>query len=194
MVQVLKEEILNRIHESACKEFYEKGYKNATMRDIAKGASIPAGLIYSYHKNKASLFESIVKPVHGFVEHMLKEDDKKEQKSVEDTSLFNELENLLNFFTSSRIPFLILIDKSHGTKFENVKSDIIDMTKEHIKQNLSVKASDEYKEMDDFFYHILGNNFMEGIFEIARHYKNKDWADNMLKLLAKQYFYGVNSF
>lgn len=38
--------------------FYEKGYKNTTMSDIAKAANISKGLIYHYFKNKAEILFS----------------------------------------------------------------------------------------------------------------------------------------
>jgi hypothetical protein len=32
---------------------------------------------------------------------------------------------------------------------------------------------------------------LEGFFEIARHYKNEDWARKMLYLLSRQQMYGM---
>ena len=41
--------------------------------------------------------------------------------------------------------------------------------------------------------HILANNFTEGLLEIARHYQNEEWAKEMLKLIARCYYKGVES-
>jgi len=38
--------------------FFEKGYKNTTMADIAEAANISKGLIYHYFKNKAEILFS----------------------------------------------------------------------------------------------------------------------------------------
>ncbi len=42
----------------ALRLFYDKGYKNTSMTDIAKEAKISKGLIYHYFKNKAELLFS----------------------------------------------------------------------------------------------------------------------------------------
>ena len=63
VAQVLKDEIKERIFEAALNEFYQKDYKNATMRDMAEKAGILTGFVYSYYKNKQTLFDEIVQPV-----------------------------------------------------------------------------------------------------------------------------------
>jgi len=91
MAQVLKEEIDNKIVESAKKEFFENDFKTATMRNIAKGADIPVGLVYSYYKNKEVLFDKIVEPVFLVFNASLED---KNDKTTKDESLFNEMEHL----------------------------------------------------------------------------------------------------
>ena len=44
MAQVLKEDIREKILQSALEEFYEKGFTGAVMRSIAGRARIPTGL------------------------------------------------------------------------------------------------------------------------------------------------------
>jgi len=68
------------------------------------------------------------------------------------------------------------------------------MTADHIKDSMMKKVKPENDNIDEFFFHILATNFMESVFEIGRHYKSDKWAKDMLNLLVKQYFYGVNSF
>ncbi len=196
MVQVLKEDIANKIFESARREFFARGFKGATMRNIAAGAGIPVGLVYSYYANKKKLFEAIVQPIYSVFEHLLTEEElnKAADKPHKDQNLFDELRRLLELFKYSREDFLIMIDKSQGTKYEEVRNDLIRMTEIHIKKGMLSKISNKNKDIDDFFFHILANNFMESIFEIGRHYKGEAWASQMLKFMAQQYFYGVNSF
>ena len=63
MAQVLKEEIRENILKAALQEFFDKGYKTAAMRNIARQAKIPTGLIYSYYENKDALFDAVLRPV-----------------------------------------------------------------------------------------------------------------------------------
>jgi AcrR family transcriptional regulator len=44
-------------------EFTKKGFRNASMTTIAKGAQITAANIYRYFQNKDALFEDLISPV-----------------------------------------------------------------------------------------------------------------------------------
>ena len=57
------EDIRENILKAALQEFFDRGYKSAAMRNIAKQARIPTGLIYSYYKNKEALFDAVLRPV-----------------------------------------------------------------------------------------------------------------------------------
>ena len=76
MAQVLKEEIRERILSAALQEFYDKGYRAAAMRSIAKQAMIPTGLIYSYYQSKEALFDAVLSPVRYDWERVLTAGDK----------------------------------------------------------------------------------------------------------------------
>ena len=195
MAQVLKEEIENKIYQMAIDEFYNNDYKTATLRNIAKNAGIPVGLIYTYYKNKEALFNIIVNPIYLSVQKLLLSEPVASNKSQDcDTSFHfqEELPAILNMLKNNRRQFVILIDKSKGTSYANTKEEFIQFTKMHIQTQLQAKMH-KNKKIDELFYHILANNFMEGVFEVARHYKNEEWAANIMQLYTQQYFYGVNS-
>lgn len=190
MAQVLKDRIKQAIYAAAVDEFYNNGYKASTIRNIVQKAHIPSGLLYSYYKNKQDLFNSIVKPVYSEIRESLKNIEESEKHPFEK---FNEIESkiILKMF-NKRKQFIILIDKSRGTKYEHAKDLIIGLVEYHIKYQLNKKMKDVYL-LDDVFLHILANNFMEGIFEIIRHYKSRKWAEKMLKLVSLQYYYGITA-
>ena len=60
MAQVLKEEVRSRIIASAKKELLKKGYKDASMREIAKGADLTVGNLYRYFDSKEELVNTII--------------------------------------------------------------------------------------------------------------------------------------
>lgn len=191
MAQVLKEEIQNRIIKYAIEEFFQKDYRTANMRDIAQKAKIPTGLIYSYFKNKETLFDAIVRPTYQSIKMLLAAEEPADNHSVK--NFFNEETDFLLTLLKDQIKqFIILVDKSSGTKYENAAEDIINFTQIHIQKHMSIKLKGTNTQMDDVFFHILANSFIESIIEIARHYQGEDWARNMVRLLGIQYFYGVN--
>jgi len=51
-----------KILESAKAEFLEKGFKNASLREICKGAGVTTGALYKRFSGKEALFDAVVKP------------------------------------------------------------------------------------------------------------------------------------
>lgn len=195
LVQVLKEKVKEKIYQAAVEEFYKKGFLKAKMQDIAKKAGISTGLTYSYYNNKEDLFASIVEPIYKEILQPLENEEGRDSEIGDPVNLFEqESAFILQLLRQKREIFLILIDCSKGTRFEKAKEQIINVTKEHIKQQLSSRVNGQLFKIDEAFYHILANNFIEGLLEIARHYQGSLWAENMLKLLTHQYFYGVSGF
>ena len=118
MAQVLKDEIRESILKAALQEFYQEGYRSAAMRNIAENAKIPTGLIYSYYKNKQALFDAVLRPVLYDWERVLTAGSENESKHT-NSEIYGlskvETECILNLF-DHRQEFIILIDKSDGTK------------------------------------------------------------------------------
>ncbi|MBQ1871391.1 MAG: TetR/AcrR family transcriptional regulator [Lachnospiraceae bacterium] len=58
MLQKLTEEKLREILEKGSKEFAEKGFERASMKNIAKSAGISVGVLYKYYENKDDFFDA----------------------------------------------------------------------------------------------------------------------------------------
>jgi len=66
MKRVSDPEIRKRqILDAAMKLFYEKGYENTSMADIAKEMDITKGLCYRYYESKQALFQSVIEEYAG---------------------------------------------------------------------------------------------------------------------------------
>lgn len=188
MVQVLKEEIRQRIYDAALIEFYEKDFMSATMKDIALKADIPVGLVYSYYKNKAALFDDIVKSVFMNFTSTLKEEERQNGKPSENFKKIGEVQFLKLFDEHKRV--VILMDKSKGTRHEHAKDELVKIIETHIYNGFLKRGRSIY---DSTFIHILASNFTESVLEIARHYKSKEWAQDVFNLVTKSYFEGINA-
>lgn len=188
MAQVLKEEIFERIFEAGVEVFYEKDFRSAKMKDVAERAHIPVGLIYSYFKNKEELFGKIVSTLSVNFDKLIEEEEMAEGLPSERYKNVAE-KYILDLLKHHKI-FVILMDKSQGTKYEDSKEKMISGLEAHIKKSLSEKAHQPYYDM---LYHILASNFAESILEVARHYENRELAKNMLDLVTKCYYKGVDS-
>jgi AcrR family transcriptional regulator len=192
MVQVLKEDVKRRIYDAAVAEFFEKDYQTATIRSIAKRAAVPLGLVYSYFKNKADLFEAVVEPVMTAIDNIMQLEESKTEKNPED--LFEHLKKQTNSIIrliDSYKTLIILIDKSQGTHYQHFKDELIQRVELHIQTEFIKRAINQY---DDLLFHIWASSFIEGVCEIIRHYKNQKWAEQMIELLVKHYCFGISAF
>ena len=59
-MRVLKDDKYKSILRAARKEFILRGFKDASMRTIAKDANVGLSNIYNYFKNKDEIFLEIV--------------------------------------------------------------------------------------------------------------------------------------
>ena len=53
---------LARIHQAAMEEFLEKGFADASLRQIVKNAGVTTGAFYGYYSSKEALFTALVEP------------------------------------------------------------------------------------------------------------------------------------
>ena len=52
----------DQIQRAAIREFWEKGFRGASLRQIVKNAGVTTGAFYGYFSSKEALFASIVEP------------------------------------------------------------------------------------------------------------------------------------
>lgn len=71
MAQVLKDEVKEKIQNSAVDVFTRKGYKKASIKEIAINANVSVGNVYRYYKNKDELYESVIKGVYDGVNQLM---------------------------------------------------------------------------------------------------------------------------
>lgn len=75
-MQVLKDEVRESIRTAAIKTFTDKGYRGASMREIASLAGMSVGNLYRYFKNKEEMFGYLVQPlIDMFLKANLKEQE-----------------------------------------------------------------------------------------------------------------------
>lgn len=187
-MQVLKEEIRNRILDSAEQMFYEKGYGQTSMRSIADEVGISVSNLYLYYKNKAALFAGVVDDfyrffVHGFASFI---DHRDESAAHMDVEVVKALKRII---ASNPKKFVILMDKSAGTEYEEVKREIIQNIQGHILSQL--KRGTGYEES---VIGIIADNFFNAVIEIAKQYRDETWLDGALNTLINYHMNGIKLF
>ena len=127
MPQILKPEIKDKILSSALDCFLEKGYRNASMQEIAGRAGIAAGNIYNYFHNKEELFSTLITPTLAQVKAIfgVRASDLPMLSLSEGLGIAGKkMDAFIDVYRKNRRVFVLLFDKSDSTKFETTKGEV----------------------------------------------------------------------
>ncbi len=176
-MQVLKDDIREKIIRAAVCEFSEKGYRGSSLRVIARNAGIVMGNIYRYFKNKEELFSSAVGPVYSHIAVMTAQVETEieaakgpwtDEQAL--TLIRRVYGQILDTFSGHGAELLILLDKSAGSVYENTKEDFTGQTERILKTRLSQEV-----ELDDpYICHVIAAAFVEGVCVVLRDGGNHD--------------------
>jgi len=190
-MQYLKDEVKNRIVSAALDEFDQKGFNDASMREIAKNAGIATGNIYRYFAGKDELFKSIMLPVYQrFTALVFSEFG----SDSDDTFVLADIvDKVMSFYGEYSREFMILLDKSEGSAFQDVKETLIALIEKRVKEELLPKLADVgIKIADEFIFYVISSMLVEGVFTILRACKGD--SDRLKKLMGQMLALNLHYF
>lgn len=191
-MQVLKDEIRQKIVTEALEVFLEKGYEKTSMRDLAQRVGTSVSNMYHYFTSKEELFHAIAEPIAGRVRRVLNEIVTHEARGaseiVEEEYVTKALGQVIK---GHRREFIVLMDKSGGTVYENVKAEIISAVETHIIQHHLRGSEEVHRPRRAFLMHFLATNLIEALVEIARHCRDSREVDHSVRSLMKYHIGGV---
>ncbi len=191
---LLKDESLNsKIIKAAKDEFYNKGFRTATLRAIADSAGVTTGAIYTRYKNKNQLFYDICKDAIVAMEEYfgLTEDKKKMVPMIfGDLSLMKEA-----IFYHSRIildnadEFELLLFKSDGSQYQGYRNDLMDIYVQTFSRIFYIKGCEKnFSKSADVLFKTLGAFYMGFIEEIIIHKNENDLINEYIDKIARILF------
>jgi len=144
----------------------EKSYQDASMRVIAKSAGITVGNIYRYFTNKDALFNDIMQPVWQNVTKAIFDNYNQTLDLFPITEIITAIMEIYKRYDRE---LYILLFKSKGSQFDNVRNELILLIEERIRNEmLPVLAQENRIVEDEFIFHILANAIVEGLYLIIR--------------------------
>lgn len=196
-MQVLKDEVRQKIKKAAQNEFEKKGYQKASMRSIALSAGVTVGNLYRYFKNKDDLFKVIIQPafeeIYKFIDEFARSKDitltERRQKG-NFIKIFKE--SLIQIYLQHRSELIILLNGSKGSQMERAREQIISLIAWRIKEEAFPKMK---KKMiipeDDFLAKILATSFIEGISLVLNKFEDKEKTKELFIQFTHLYFCGL---
>jgi Transcriptional regulator len=192
-MQYLKDEIKENIVRAALLEFKEKGYYGASMRNIAHTAGITSGNIYRYFVSKEALFDTIMDPVYQKVLRLgIQFEDgvvqyKINYQNFDSMQLIQELYNdILEAFSQYGTEFLILLDKSEGTKYQGVKEQVKALSYKILREVFIPELKKQGKSIkDEFILHVIACALVDGIGDILNNCSDGERVRNLVESFIK---------
>lgn len=196
-MQIKKEAVKAEIDRAAVRVFLQKGFRRASMKDIARIAGTSVSNMYNYYSGKLVLFSALVQPVLGSIHRLLDSlIEQEEGLALTEKDSRQEFENLLigtllEFLSLRRESLILLFDKSQGTPFESSRDEMIRFVEEHFIDSLpQQRRTGEIL----LLMHILASNFMEGLLEIVRHIGDDEERSIVLRGLVQYHINGIYPF
>ncbi len=182
-MQVLKERVRNTILSSARSEFREKGFKNSSMREIARGAGVTAGNLYRYFENKEELFCTVVGPAYKMIVDLVEEVKEVSFNVSPQYPVFMEeiTHRIVDIYRNNREELLILVKGSQGTRFEKAKENVVLLLEKKLRDILGEHLQKKNKGLeDDYLFYVIAYGFIEGLIIILERFEEEEKMNSLI--------------
>ena len=167
-----------KILKSAEEEFMEKGFADASLREICKKAGVTTGAMYKRYPGKEALFEAVVGPTLQDIEEMALNIERYDyeqlahgkMQSVWDMSS-TTLKTIVRFSYERYDGFKLLLCRSEGSTHANFLHDFVS---HHAKQTVKfleavTQQDGRDNQIDEEEIHMLLTAFWSTLFEPIVH-------------------------
>ena len=167
-MQVLKEEVRQKILQAAVEEFGASGYREASMRQIAGRSGITAGNIYRYFENKEALFCCVMDPIWQEILHLIYIDKEMgNPQNLNTLSVSYIVSHIIDICKEHADQFCILIAKSGGSPYADAKERLVNVVKKRLDEEL-IPALRQLngQEQDPLLSQVLAATIIDSFFSI----------------------------
>ena len=175
-MQILKDDIRQRILATAREEFIAHGVRSTSIRTVARKAGIAAGNVYNYFSSKDDLLREVLRPLIAALHRHILSHNEERHLSI-DVFNVNEFQDeyisaMKTLVKNYRPELRLLLFNAEGTSLAGYKDKII----EH-----QMKVGTEYLrlmkeryphiniDISPFFIHITSSTWMNVFCELVRH-------------------------
>ena len=187
--------------ELAKAEFLKKGYREASVRNIAKTAGLTTGAVFRYFPDKVALFDALVSDAADTLMNQFKAaqdahfDLIPEEKTTESLDLSTEyLNHFINYIYDNFDAFKLVICCSEGTRYANYIHDLVELEVfqtevyyEKLRQLGKLEGSISHD-----LHHMITSAYFTAVFETVAHDMDRERAIEYVNELAAFFNHGWN--
>ena len=160
-MRVLKDDKCKSILLAARGEFISKGFKEVSMRDIARNAGVGLSNIYNYFRSKDELYRAIVQPARDEIFLYIRSLHTEERVEINRASTFGHedgaIDHYIELVERYKAELRLLLYRSEGSSMADFRNEFTDYLT-RISCNyiaLERKRFPEMRPISDFFIHIM---------------------------------------
>jgi len=189
---------IDKILECAKKEFAEKGFEGASMRNIAENAGYTTGMLYGRFADKSELFKEIVRePAERLYEYYVKvQSDFAElapEKQYYEMHLYVDakVDKMLDIVYGNFDEFKLIICRSKGSEYEKYVDRLVEIETQNTVRFIDElnAAGLDVNDVRKDITHMIATAMFNGMFEVVEHDFTKEEARQYVKQL--QYFFNA---
>lgn len=164
--------------ECAKKEFLEKGYMKASLRNICKEAGVTTGALYFFFKDKEDLLAALVEePLRQLYEVMeehyaaeMRNEDQVAQLELADDGDLEASREIIRRMYANRDTFLLLLTKSQGSRFETWLEEVVDISEQQYRRLCDMVTNATGKpRIDDYMTHWMAHIMVDTFVHLFLH-------------------------
>ena len=187
-------ETIDNLLSSAKKEFAEKGYMKASLRNICKDAGVTTGALYFFFKDKNDLFRGVVGGPMLELKSCIENHMSAELKEVDNYTPGNPIDleddmeaaaGAVKILFKHKDIFEILITKAQGSGYENAVDEIADIMNRHYEDMFwrmkGYKSKKQMTKEDKFIVHWMSHDQVDIFVHLLTHCKTEKEALRQLR-------------
>ena len=188
-----------RILEVGKREFLEKGFQEASLRNIVKSVGMTTGAFYGYYKSKEELFEALVGEPHDYLIGRFKDAQREfaQLPHEQQPEVMGDISGLcmydmLHYAYAHLEECKLILCCSEGTRFSGLIDEMVEIEVESTHTYLAVlnELGRPSPKIDPKLEHILITGMFHTFFELVIHEMPLRDAENYIREMRAFYTAG----
>ena len=188
-----------KIRACAAKEFSEKGFRGASLRNIVKQAGVTTGAFYGYYNSKEELFEALVGEHAKTLTEIFVNGQKRLLEAIQrgDSGDFKQinlerLTAMIELACDNAEMTRLLLLSADGTCYEGFIHKMAEAETEATCRLRADMRGDGARQLDPYFEHIILSGMISSLFEAVIHGAVRERCVRLAEQLSDFYSTGLS--
>lgn len=179
---------------SAKKEFLEKGYMQASLRNICKNAGVTTGALYFFFQDKEDLFASLVeeplKQLYEVMEkHYAEEEERVKEVTGKEIDIADDIlaaNQIIHYMYVYYDEFQLIINHSQGSRFEKSVERLVEISEKQLRlMSDEMSKVTNCAKVDDYIIHWFSHMQVDMFLYMLKHEKSEEAAQQHIEQLIR---------